>query len=246
MSNYAEAKTELINYLTARTPLVIIDTNERERVEKMLVDLTNDTAVECLYYTESEEVRSIGSSSASVSTNDNPIGFFLDKMKKNRRINIVLGDVQNISTDSFYARDLMNLLYMANATDSVVMLITSEPVWSRISGFGMSVRLDLPENDERQVLIREFIKKGEGRHPVEWDEEDILRASALLKGFTEIQIDNILSTEFIGSKGLFKKRISSLVSQKQKIYGKADAVQYINVPDDIEIAGMDRLKTWLE
>ena len=181
-----------------------------------------------------------------MSTNDNPIGFFLDKMKKNRRINIVLGDVQNISTDSFYARDLMNLLYMANATDSVVMLITSEPVWSRISGFGMSVRLDLPENDERQVLIREFIKKGEGRHPVEWDEEDILRASALLKGFTEIQIDNILSTEFIGSKGLFKKRISSLVSQKQKIYGKADAVQYINVPDDIEIAGMDRLKTWLE
>lgn len=246
MSNYAEAKTELINYLTARTPLVIIDTNERERVEKMLVDIKNDTALEILYYTESEEVRSIGSSSASMSTNDNPIGFFLDKMKKNRRINIVLGDVQNISTDSFYARDLMNLLYMANATDSVVMLITSEPVWSRISGFGMSVRLDLPENDERQVLIREFIKKGEGRHPVEWDEEDILRASALLKGFTEIQIDNILSTEFIGSKGLFKKRISSLVSQKQKIYGKADAVQYINVPDDIEIAGMDRLKSWLE
>lgn len=245
MSNFIGTKTELVNYLIARTPSVIIDTNERERVEKMLAGIASDIGDRILYYTESGDVKTIGSNSDVMKTNDNPLGFFFDKMKKQRRLNIVLGDVQNISTDSFYARDLMNLLYLANSTDSVVMLITSETVWSRISGFGMSVKLDLPDNEERQVQIREFIKKSEGLYKIEWDNEDILRASAILKGFTEIQIENILSTEVIGSKGLFKKRISSLASQKQKIYGKTDAVQYIQVPDDIEIAGMQHLKSWL-
>lgn len=245
MSNFIGTKTELINYIFARTPLVIIDTNERERVERMLAGITSEIGDSILYYTESGDVKSIGNNNDIMKANDNPLGFFFDKMKKQRRLNIVLGDVQNISTDSFYARDLMNLLYLANSTDSVVMLITSEPVWSRISGFGMNVKLDLPDIDERQVQICEFIKKADGRYEIEWNDEDILRAGAILKGFTEIQIENILSTEIIGSKGLFKKRISSLASQKQKIYGKSDAVQYIEVPDNIEIAGMEHLKNWL-
>ena len=245
MSNFIGTKTELINYIFARTPLVIIDTNERERVERMLAGIASEIGDSILYYTESGDVKSIGNNDGIMKANDNPLGFFFDKMKKQRRLNIVLGDVQNISTDSFYARDLMNLLYLANSTDSVVMLITSESVWSRISGFGMNVKLDLPDIDERQVQIREFIKKAGGRYEIEWNDEDILRAGAILKGFTEIQIENILSTEIIGSKGLFKKRISSLASQKQKIYGKSDAVQYIEVPDNIEIAGMEHLKNWL-
>lgn len=245
MSNFIGTKTELINYIFARTPLVIIDTNERERVERMLAGIASEIGDSILYYTESGDVKSIGNNDGIMKANDNPLGFFFDKMKKQRRLNIVLGDVQNISTDSFYARDLMNLLYLANSTDSVVMLITSESVWSRISGFGMNVKLDLPDIDERQVQIREFIKKANGRYEIEWNDEDILRAGAILKGFTEIQIENILSTEIIGSKGLFKKRISSLASQKQKIYGKSDAVQYIEVPDNIEIAGMEHLKNWL-
>ncbi len=245
MSNFMGTKTELINYIFARTPLVIIDTNERERIERMLAGIASEIGDNILYYTESGDVKSIGNNDGIMKANDNPLGFFFDKMKKQRRLNIVLGDVQNISTDSFYARDLMNLLYLANSTDSVVMLITSEAVWSRISGFGMNVKLDLPDIDERQVQIREFVKKANGRYVIEWNDEDILRAGAILKGFTEIQIENILSTEIIGSKGLFKKRISSLASQKQKIYGKSDAVQYIEVPDNIEIAGMDHLKNWL-
>ena len=36
MSNYSEAKKELLNYIYARTPLVIIHSDERERVERML------------------------------------------------------------------------------------------------------------------------------------------------------------------------------------------------------------------
>ena len=100
MSNFIGTKTELINYIFARTPLVIIDTNERERVERMLAGIASEIGDSILYYTESGDVKSIGNNDGIMKANDNPLGFFFDKMKKQRRLNIVLGDVQNISTVS--------------------------------------------------------------------------------------------------------------------------------------------------
>ena len=49
MSNFAEAKKELINYMYARTPLVIIHSDERERVERMLNEISNESQISILY-----------------------------------------------------------------------------------------------------------------------------------------------------------------------------------------------------
>ena len=244
MSSFVETKTEIVNYIKARTPLVIIDTNERERIEKALRQISNDISEEIFYYTDSNQVQVLGGKT-DYDTSDNPLGFFLDKMKKNRHLNIVLGDVQNVSSDSFYARELVNLLYKALETDSVIMLITSDSIWDRISGFGMTVTLDLPNEEERFQQINSFIKKYGGRFDIEWTEDDIIYASAVLKGFTEVQIENILSTEVISQNALKKNRISSLDKQKIKLYGKNDAVQYIDVDPDLEASGMNNLKDWL-
>lgn len=244
MSSFVETKTEIVNYIKARTPLVIIDTNERERIEKALRQISNDISEEIFYYTDSNQVQVLGGKT-DYDTSDNPLGFFLDKMKKNRHLNIVLGDVQNVSSDSFYARELVNLLYKALETDSVIMLITSDSIWDRISGFGMTVTLDLPNEEERFQQINSFIKKYGGRFDIEWTEDDIIYASAVLKGFTEVQIENILSTEVISQNALKKNRISSLDKQKIKLYGKNDAVQYIDVDPDLEASGMNNLKAWL-
>ena len=52
MSNFAEAKKELVNYIYARTPLVIIHSDERERVERMLNEISNESHISMLYYTD--------------------------------------------------------------------------------------------------------------------------------------------------------------------------------------------------
>ncbi len=245
MSSFVETKNEIVNYIKARTPLVIIDTNERERIEKALRQISSDISEELYYYTDSNQVQVLGGKT-NFDTGDNPLGFFLDKMKKNRHLNIVFGDVQNVSSDSFYARELVNLLYKALETDSVIMLITSDSIWERISGFGMTVTLDLPNEEERFHQINNFIKKYESSFDIEWTEDDIIYASAVLKGFTEVQIENILSTEVISQNALKKNRIQNLDKQKIKLYGKNDAVQYIAVDPDLEASGMNNLKKWLD
>lgn len=245
MSNYANTKRELINYIYARTPLVIIHTNERERIERMLHEIVAEGQIGFLYYTDAKQVKAIGSKSESVNTDDDPLGYFLGQLKKQRNLNIVLGDVRRISDDNAYSRELMNILYIAKENNGVVILVTTDQVWNRIAGFGMITTLDLPDMQERIMQIRKFIKAYSGRFPVDWGEEDIVHAATVLRGFSEIQIDNLLSAEIIGNGGLKKDKIYKFASQKEKLYQTVVAVQHIEVNREYKVAGMDRLKCWL-
>lgn len=246
MANYSDAKKELINYIYARTPLVIIHSDERERVERMLHEIVSDGQISLYYYTDAKQVRCLGVKADAIDTEDDPLGFFLKTIKRQRSMNIVIGDVRRITDDNAYSRELMNILYMAKENNGVIVLITSDQAWSRIASFGMVISLDLPDSNERIAQIKKFIKTYSGRFYIDWDEQDIMHAAALLRGFSEIQIDNMLAAEIIGSKGLKKEHIYKLASQKERLYPKVGAVQHINVNRAYKVAGMDKLKKWLD
>lgn len=246
MADYAETKQEITQYIYARTPLVIIHTDERERVERMLREIVAERQVELLYYTDARQVRRIGGKAEAMDTEDDPLGFFLGLLKRQRSLNIVLGDVRRIADDNAYSRDLMNLLYVAKENNGVVFLVTSDRVWSRIASFGMTVALSLPDTRERIAQILQFIKTYSHRFPIDWEESDVLHAAALLRGFSEIQIDNLLSAEIIGANGLKKENIYRLTAHKRRMYPRSGMVQYIEVSRGQSAAGMDRLKAWLE
>lgn len=245
MSNLSEVKRELINYIYARTPLVIVNTNERERVERILHEVSEEAQIGFMYYTDAKQVINIGIKGETLDTEDDPLGFFLGQVKKQRGLNIVLGDVRRISDDNAYSRELMNILYIAKENNAVVILITADSIWSRISSFGMVVTLDVPDTLERISQINKFIKAYGGRFKVEWEKDDVSHVAAILRGFTEIQIENILSSEIIGNKGLYRDKINSISAQKQKIYPKIGTVQYIEPYKTYNVSGMDNLKKWL-
>ena len=246
MSNYAEAKKELINYIYARTPLVIIHSDERERVERMLNEISGETQISMLYYTDAKQVKCLGTKGDCIDTEDEPLEYFLNRLKRQRSLNIVLGDVRRISDDNAYSRELLNILYLAKENNGVVILITTDQAWSRISSFGMVISLDLPDSNERISQIKKFIKMYSGRFAIDWQEQDIIHAAALLKGFSEIQIENMLASEIIGNQGLRRDKIYKLASQKERLYQKVGAVQHINVNRTYKVSGMDRLKKWLD
>ena len=134
------------------------------------------------------------------------MGFFTEKLKKNQYLNVVLGDVKRISDENVYSRDLINLLYAARESRGTVILITTDQPCSRISSFGMMMNLDLPDTSERISQIAQFIKKYQSQYTIDWNNDDVVHAAALLRGFSEIQIENILSAELVGQRGLKKNR----------------------------------------
>ncbi len=247
MGNYLQTKEEIKNYIFARTPLVVIDSSERERVERMLSGIAAEMGIEMYYYTDQKQVTHLGadSSQSAVDAENDPLSYISTLFKKKRKTTFVYGDVKKISEDTMYTREIVSLLYLAKESDSTLILITPDAVFQRITQFGMIAKLDLPDLEERRAQVRRFAETYRGRYPVEWEEEEILRAATLLRGFSEIQIENILANELVSSEGLFSENIFKLTSQKSKLYTAVSSIQQVSVDRNMCVSGLDNLKKWL-
>ena len=246
MSNYQAIKEEIRNYLVARVPLIVVDTAERERVERILRELAEELSYPISYYTDARQVEHFGRGGGHVDVESDPLNFVADEFRKKRGNIFALGDARRVGEDCAYSRELMNALYLAQESNSTLLLITPDPVWQRLAQFGMMTRLDLPDLGERTEQIRRFVQQYQGRFPVEWEEGDVDRAAALLRGFSEIQIDNILSSTLVANRGLGKAQVPQLTSQKSRLYASVPAIEEIIVPKELKVSGLENLKAWLE
>ena len=148
MGNYVTVKNELENYIEARVPLIIINTCERERAEKMLREVSRDKRIEIGYYTDARQVTQFGSKAVKDVEND-PLPYVAEKFRRNRRVTFALGDTRKIGEENMYSKELLNILYLALENASTLIIITPDIVWSRIAQFGMLTVLDYPDDEER-------------------------------------------------------------------------------------------------
>lgn len=246
MGNYRSVRQEIKNYLIARVPLIVVDTSERERVERILRDLAEELNTQISYYTDARQVEHLGRSGGHLEVDHDPLAFVASEFRKKRGCIFALGDARRIGEDGSYSRELMNVLYLAQEANCTVILITPDPVWPRLAQFGMMTRLDLPDLEERTDQILRFVQAYRGRFRVEWESGDVERAAALLRGFSEIQIENILASTLVTHHGLNKEQVPQLTKQKSRLYGSISSVEQITIPENLHVSGLDNLKVWLE
>lgn len=215
MGNYNSTKAEIKNYICARTPLIIVDSPERERVERILKEISAELNISISYYTDAKQVCTINGDATKDVDND-PLQFIASSFKKNRNSTFAFGDVKRIGEDNAYSREVLNILYLAKEMNCTLILITADNVWSRLAQFGMMTTLDYPDVEERIKQIEEFVRRFRGRFTIDWDAYDIRMAATLMRGFTEIQIENILSTTLISNHCLNKSHLSDLTGQKKQ------------------------------
>ncbi len=244
MGNYISTKAEIKDYICARTPLVVVDSPERERVERMLRELASELNIDISYYTDSKQVCSL-KGEGTKDVDSDPLQFIASTFKKHRNSTFAFGDIKRIGDDNVYSREVLNILYLAKETNCTLVLITADTVWSRLAQFGMLTTLDYPDMEERKSQIEDFISRFKGRYTIEWDADDIHMAATLLRGFSEIQIENILSTELVSNHRLSKEHIYELTSQKSRLYAAVSSIQMIQVNRDLNVSGLEVLKRWL-
>lgn len=244
MGNYVSTKYEIKNYICARTPLIIVDSSERERVERMLKEISNELDVGINYYTDEKQVCSFNGNARQDADGD-PLQYIAATFKKHRNSTFAIGDIKRISEDNVFSREVLNLLYLAKETNCTLILITADAVWPRLSQFGMLTVLEYPDMDERIGQVKSFIRQFNGRYTIEWNSQDIQMAATLLRGFSEIQIDNILSTTLVSKQKLGKEHLFELTDQKSKLYPAVPSIQTVRVDRNLEVSGLDNLKTWL-
>ena len=246
MGNFVSTKAEVKDYICARTPLIIINSPERERAERLLKEIASEMPCNISYYTDAKQVCALsGSTGQTVNVDNDPLQHIAATFKKNRNSTFAFGDIKRISEDNVYSRELLNILYLAKETNSTLILITADIVWSRLAQFGMLTTLSYPDTEECIAHIQKFLSAYRSKYHIEWMTDEVRRAATLLRGFSEIQIENILSTTLISNKGLSKNHLYELTKQKSRLYGAVSNIQLVQVNSALEVSGLDGLKNWL-
>ena len=244
MGNYNITKEEIRNYLFARIPLVIIRSSERERVERLMRELAVEMKISIYYYTDVKQVISLNGNVKKDIDRD-PMLFAQDLFRRNRGSTFVIGDARRLGDENSFSREILDTLYLGMETASTLVLVTPDYVWNRIAQFGLLTVLDYPDVDEREKQITDFIRKYSGKYPVEWNGEDIHHAAMLLRGFTEVQIDNVLVSHLVSHGGLKRKDIFELTGHKSKLYASVPCVEEVSVRPDLQISGLENLREWI-
>ena len=246
LSNYRTVKKEIFNYICARTPLIVVKSAERERVERLLAELAMEKNLDLEYYTDAKQVYNLRNEGTPLNIDSDPLGYMVKIFKKRHNMVFAIGDIKHLDSDNSYSRDLLNVLYLAKESSCTVIIVTPDEVWSRLVRFGMITSLDYPDMNERVMQISEFIQTYSGRFRINWDEEATRKAATLLRGFSEIQLDNILSAALVSPQGLGKNNIVDLTKQKNRLYSGVSTVQLVEVSPNIKVAGLEYLKECLE
>lgn len=245
MGNYKTTKEEIRNHLFARVPLVVIRSSERERAERLLRELAVEMKITIHYYTDVKQVVSLNGN-ARKDVDRDPMTFVQELFRKNRGSTFVIGDARRISDENAFSREVLDTLYLGMETASTLVVVTPDYVWNRIAQFGLLTILDYPDIEEREEQIIKFVRKYGGKYPIAWGSEEIHRAAMLMRGFTEVQIDNVLVSQLVAHKGLNARHLLELTGQKSRLYASVPCVEETAVRSDMDIAGLWNLQAWIK
>lgn len=244
--NYNEAKKYLKRYLKARIPVITINTSEKNRIIRLVKEIQKELNIEFSYYSMSEGMIDLKTNQLinEEKTLMSALDYISSEIKIKENTNFILSDISDINVSNTVSRYLVDLITKAETTSGVIIIISSEPIWSNIEKLGIGMKLAYPSEDELEETIIKTITPYKNQITIEWDSTDYKNASTYLQGLSEMEAKNVISS-LIVKGSITKDDLKELKFTKQKLFNEIAGLEAIPIADDFEIAGLDNLKDWL-
>ena len=243
--NYQETKKALRDYIVAGIPFVTVQSVDRHRPERMVREIAQENGFDMFLYTDARQVVHLGPETRMpVDVHSDPLPYLNDLFQKSQNCIFVLGDTHKIDVDGAYTRELLSAVYLAKETGNTIVAVAAEPVWQRLSRFGLCLHLDLPDHRERRALVDDFC----ARHPgnVSWSDHDCERMATLVRGLAEAQVVNLLEASLVAQGTLGSSDVFSVASQKELLFAAVPNVDPVACKPGLEVAGLNTFKEWLD
>ncbi len=159
---------------------------------------------------------------------------------------MVLTEAPDLSDHNADAKEILNLVTLANEAGGTIVILTNNPVWGQLKRLGMTVRVDPPDEDEMYFIIKAFIDDYRGEITIEWDDADIREAASILAGVTQIEAENLIAT-LIANKRIQKSDLDQLRYAKDGLFENISGLEKIEVDESVKnLGGVARLRKWLD
>lgn len=248
MANIKEFSKKLRRYLIARIPFVFINTIERNRVLDVVTELNKTMHLPIYAHTLSKGMYDISNNNIISEDKSLPGAFeyISSQIQQRQNMTFIFTEVTDIQDDTITARHFLDLVTLAEEKGAVIVVIGDNPIWKRLQRLGMSLTLDLPEEDEIVEIIKDSILPYKNNITIEWEEDDYKKAANVFLGLSKIEIQNIIAT-LIAKREIKKSDITELILTKDTMFSNISGLEKIqNINNTINVGGLIGLKQWLD
>ena len=246
MSSLKKSKELLMRYSLARIPFISINTIEPRRALSVFKEVSEELNLQIYVHTSTKGVYDIVTDK---SLNDDKsfygaVEAITDQMKKRQNLTIVLTEIPDLSTENSDSKLIFSLVNLANESGGAVVVLTNNAIWNQLQRQGMTLKIDLPDEEEMYAVIKEYIDAYRNEIPIEWDNADI-RAASLLAGVTTIEAENVIAA-LIANKCVRKADMDELRYAKDRLFADISGLEKIEVDDSVkDVGGLAGLRKWL-
>lgn len=247
MSDISKSKELLKRYSIARIPFISISTIEPSRTLGVLKDIADELQLSFYVHSLTKGVYDI---STDKSLNDDKsvygaIDFMTEQMKRKQYLTIILTEVPDLSGENSDSKQILALVNLANESGGVVIVLTNNGVWNQLQRQGMTVSIDLPNEDEMYSIIKEYIDDYRNEIPIEWDNMDIREAASTLSGVTKIEAENVIAA-LIANKCIRKSDMDEIRCAKDRLFSDISGLEKIDVDESVkDVGGLEGIRKWL-
>ncbi len=244
--NYIDTKNTLTRYINARIPFIAINTVEKIRTIDLLKEISQEKSMNVKMYSMSKGFSDLVS--GEVYSNDklfiSSLDYISNELVTSENKIYVLSDTEELDIESITSKYLCDLTTLALKKSSVIIVITSNPIWVHLQRQGMIIDFDLPDLNEIYDIILNSIKPYQNQITIEWNQEDAKEVANILLGLSSTEIRNVIST-LIVKGSLLKNDLVDLRYAKDTLFSNINGLEKIAVDKDILFGGLDNLKKWL-
>lgn len=244
--NYNDAIKTLKSYLMARIPLITIETSEKERVIKMFKETYNQNPTNIYIHSMSKGMYDVsnGNLISDEKTLMGILSFISNDIKGKNNVTYLLTDANELNQDNLTTRFLCDIISSAEEKSCSIVLISEEKIWTNLRRLGMSIELDLPNEEEILVSLHKYLDNFKNSIKIEWDENNFKEAATILLGLSEAEIKNIISV-LIAKQNITKEDLTELKFAKSKLFSNIEGLEKVDTTD-ITFGGLKNLKSWLD
>lgn len=245
--NYNNTENLMIRYLKAKIPFISLITSEKNRATTLLKEIGEKNNINIVIHSMSKGFINLQTKEVV-----NPeklimgvLDYIAEELKTKKNMVFVLTDVSEIESDTFTARYFADVVNLAEAASSSIIVITSSPIWVQLQRLGMSIELNLPDEEEILDIIKNIIEPYKTMINIEWDENDFKDAANILLGISKVEVKNVISA-LIAKENITKEDLKELKFAKDSLFSNINGLEKIDVEKDIAYGGLENLKQWLD
>ena len=244
--NYQETKDYLTRYIKARIPIITINTLEKDRIIRMLNEITQESNINFNLFQMSQGITDLKTNTiiSEDRTIMSALDFISNDIKYKENANYILSGISDITDSTTVSRYLLDVVEQMEKKSGTIILITNDYVWNNLQRLGISLQLSYPTEQELNDTIKTILNGYKNQINIEWSEDDYKLAATYLQGLSEMEAKNIISSLIV--KGtITKEDLEELKKAKKTLFNEIAGLENIEVEEDLEVAGLDNLISWI-